>query len=426
MKKWCFLISVVFCFSASVLYGAGKKPPVPDLIDGGAKDESHDWNLGSIGARGWIWGWNRQTTDARQILVTAVEAGSPSDGILEKGDVILGVNKKPFDSDARIAFADAVMRAEARDGQLSLLCWRNGETRSLSVKLPALGRYSKTAPYGCMKSKRIFEQGCRHIAKQGFKNKRGKLQINIPNDLAALALLASGKKEYMPMVKEYADAVADHTPGGYVCWGYAYQVLFLAEYAYATKDRSVMHGLKRLATDIANGVSGVGTWGHRFARPEDKILNGYGCMNQPGIVLTLSMLAAREAGVKSPELNKAIALSARFLRWYVDKGAIPYGDHAPWPEHDDNGKCSSGALMFSLLGDKKSASFFSRMSLAAYAERECGHTGNFFNVLWAMPGVALSGEPATSAYFSKTAWYYDLARGLGWTLSSSGDTRFKA
>ena len=48
-----------------------------------------------------------------------------------------------------------------------------------------------------------------------------------------------------------------------------------------------------IATDIANGASAVGTWGHTFARPEGN-LNGYGCMNQPGIVLTMAMLVARE------------------------------------------------------------------------------------------------------------------------------------
>ena len=380
-----YLLSLPLC--------AKEKTPVPDLIKGGVKDESHDWTLGATGARGWVWGWKLQTSDARQILITAVASGSPADGVLKEGDVVLGVDGKAFSDDARAVFAGAVTKAEERSGDLNLLRWREGKSGSVKIKLPVLGAYSATAPYKCAKSKRIFEQGCVAIAEKGFKNSRGKLEINIPNDLKALALLASGKKEYMPMVKEYADVVAEHTPGGYVSWGYGYQVLFLAEYALATKDRSVMPGLTRLATDIAKGSSDVGTWGHRFARPQGN-LNGYGCMNQPGIVLTLAMLVSREAGVKSPELNKTIALSARFLHWFVGKGAIPYGDHAPWAEHDDNGKCSSGALMFNLLDDRESTAFFSRMALAAYAERECGHTGNFFNMLWALPGVALSGERA--------------------------------
>ena len=39
-----------------------------------------------------------------------------------------------------------------------------------------------------------------------------------------------------------------------------------------------------------------------------------------------------------------------------------------------------------------------------------GHTGNFFNMLWAMPGVALSGPNASGAWMQEFGWYYDLAR----------------
>ena len=50
------------------------------------------------------------------------------------------------------------------------------------------------------------------------------------------------------------------------------------------------------------------------------------------------------------------------------------------------------------------------MGVAAYGERESGHTGNFFNLLWSLPGVSRSGERATAAYFKEVSWYFDLAR----------------
>ena len=81
-----------------------------------------------------------------------------------------------------------------------------------------------------------------------------------------------------------------------------------------------MPGLKRLALEAAHGQSGVGTWGHKFARPDGN-LHGYGCMNSPGIPLAVAMVLAREAGVKDPALDKAITRAASFLRWYVNKGA---------------------------------------------------------------------------------------------------------
>lgn len=374
-----------------------------DFTRGGKPGDTHDWTLGPTGARGWIHGEKGQTTAARQILVTAVAKGSPADGTLSKGDVILGLDGKLFDGDARIQFARAITEAEKQQGILRMVCWRDGRTDNVELKLAVLGAYGDTAPYNCAKSQRIFEQGCRAIAKKPLD------QVSIPNDLNALALLASGRAEYQPLVAAYARKVADHKPGGHVTWGYAYATLFLAEYSLATRDASVAPGLRRLSLDIARGQSGVGTWGHAFAR-SDGILNGYGAMNQPGIVLTIAMLVSREAGVKDPDLDRAIARSAQFLRWYVGKGAIPYGDHDPWPWHEDNGKCSSAAVMYDLLGDREAASFFAKMATAAYNEREWGHTGNFFNVLWAMPGVSRSGPLAAGAYLKEQSWYYDLAR----------------
>jgi hypothetical protein len=52
------------------------------------------------------------------------------------------------------------------------------------------------------------------------------------------------------------------------------------------------------------------------------------------------------------------------------------------------------------------------MSVASHGpERDCGHTGNFFNMLWAMPGIAQSGPNATGAWMAEFgSWYFDLAR----------------
>ncbi|HOD83367.1 MAG: hypothetical protein BWX88_02916 [Planctomycetes bacterium ADurb.Bin126] len=402
--RWATGFLVVLLLGPGRTYGAGKPVP-PDLTAGGSPDKSHDWTLGPTGARGWIWGWQGHTTDARQILITEVAASSPADGTLVKDDVLVGVDGKEFDSDARLALARAIARAESPvgGGVLRLIRWRTGKREAVQLKLPVLGAYAATAPFACPKSKRIFEQGCEAIARAGLD------KVTIPNCLNALALLAGGKAEHRELVAAFARKVAEHKPGGHISWPYAYETLFLAEYSLATRDASVAAGLKRLATDIAGGQSGVGTWGHAFAEPNG-VLGGYGAMNQPGIVLTLAMVLAREAGVKTPLLDKAIDKSARFLGWYVNKGAVPYGDHDPWAWHEDNGKCSSAAVLFDLLGQGQAARYFSRMGTAAYAERESGHTGCFFNILWAMPGVSRCGPAATAAYFREVSWYYDLAR----------------
>jgi hypothetical protein len=146
-------------------------------------------------------------------------------------------------------------------------------------------------------------------------------------------------------------------------------------------------------------------------------------MNSPGLPLTISLVMAREAGAKDPALDLAIERSARLLRFYIGKGAIPYGDHHPWIEnHEDNGKCGMAAVLFNLMGESKGAEFFSRMSVASHGpERDTGHTGNFFNILWAMPGVAQSGPNASGAWMSEFgSWYFDLARGADGNFQHQG------
>ena len=180
----------------------------------------------------------------------------------------------------------------------------------------------------------------------------------------------------------------------------------------ATGDDSVMPGLRRLALEAANGQSIVGSWGHRFAQPDGR-LGGYGMMNSPGLPLTTSLSLARTAGVNDPAMDRAIERSASLLRFYIGKGAVPYGDHRPWIQtHEDNGKCGMAAVMFNLLGEVQGAEFFSRMSVASHgAERDTGHTGNFFNILWALLGVAQSGPQATGVWMQEFgSWYFDLAR----------------
>lgn len=385
-------------------------PPIPDFTQGGKPDASHDWTLGPTGARGWIHTANGHSRDARQILITTVAEGSPADGMLAAGDVILGVGGGNFAGDARIGFAKAIAAAETGEGTLTLLRWRDGKSGMVEIKLPVLGSYSATAPYECAKSKRIFEAGCASLAHRMRDEKYAASMNSIPRSQNALALLASGDKEFLPLLAKEARWAADFPLHDRLhSWDYGYLLIFLSEYVMATGDPTVKAGLERLALETARGQGAIGTWGHRFALPGGN-LSGYGTMNQQGLSLTIGMVLAREAGVRHADLNRAIAKSTQFLRWFVDKGAIPYGDHPPSPFHEDNGKCSSGAVLFDLLGDQEAAGFFARMATAAYDERERGHTGNYFNMLWALHGVARGGPLGTGAYMKEQSWYYDLAR----------------
>ncbi len=415
MKLYLALTSLLF---ASLAYSSDRNDQVkpPDFTKGDVIPQiaKHDWNLGATGLRGWMYCDKLVTSDARQIAITKVEAKSPADGVIAVGDVILGVGGKAFSVDPRTELGQALTSAEteAGGGKLVLTRWRAGKAEEVALKLPVLGSYSPTAPFDCPKSQRILEQGCKSLAARMAAPNYGKSIDPIPRSLNALGLLACGDAAYLPILKQEAQWAADFTSDGYKTWHYGYVMIFLAEYITATGDVTVMPGLRRLAMESAEGQSAVGSWGHNFAKPDGR-LRGYGMMNSPGVPLTISLVLARETGIRDPAIDLAIERSARLLRYYIGKGAIPYGDHHPWIEnHEDNGKCGMASVLFNLLGEPHGAEFFSRMSLASHgSERDTGHTGNFFNIVWAMPGVAHSGPHATGAWMQEFgAWYFDFAR----------------
>ena len=427
MKNTLISLAVVAILATpSPVFGAGgaTASALPDFTKGGKipAGANHDWNLGATGLRGWIFSDKLVTTEARQIAITRVDKGSPADGILSVGDVILGVGGKPFTYDPRTEFGKALTTAEseAGGGKLIISRWRADKTEDVVLKLPVLGDYGATAPYNSAKSQLILEQGCKALAAR-MKDGADR-QDPIPRSLNALALLASGDPQYLPIVEKEAHWAADYTADRMQTWHYGYVMMLLSEYVMATGDQSVMPGLKRLALEAAKGQSTVGSWGHGFALPNG-LLGAYGMMNSPGLPLTISLVMARAAGVKDPAVDRAIELSMRLMRFYVGKGAVPYGDHNPWIEnHDDNGKCGMAAVLFNLIGEKKGAEFFARMSLASHGpERDTGHTGNYFNILWALPGVAQSGPNATGAWMSEFGnWYFDLARSWDGSFSHQG------
>ena len=430
MRKSSLLISTTAVWlSVTLLVSAApdeKGLMVPDFTKGEVvpAEAKHDWNLGPTGLRGWMFCDKLVTTDARQIAITAVDAGSPADGIIAVGDVILGVGGKLFSFDPRTEFGREISAAETENGggRLVLTRWRSGKTEDVTLMLPVLGSFSSTAPFDCPKSQRILAQGLKSLSARMAEPDYAEATDPIPRSLNALALLAGGEAAHMPLVKREAQWATDFRTDDFRTWYYGYVMIFLAEYATATGEDSVLPGLRRLAMEAAHGQSAVGSWGHTFALPDGR-LQGYGMMNSPGLPLTIGMVLAREAGVKDPEIAHAIELSSRLLRFYTGKGAVPYGDHAAWTEtHEDNGKCGMAAVLFNYLDESESADYFTRMALASHGnERDCGHTGNYFNLLWSLPAIGQAGPNATGTWMQEFGgWYHDLARRHDGTFTHQG------
>ena len=415
-----FVVAFAAAFLVSGAPGVAAAAP-PDLTKTTPAKTDKSYNLGPTGALGWMYVEGGMTRESRQILITAVEKGSPADGVLEVGDVILGVFGKPFTEDARKSFGWAIGEAETEKskGILPLIVWRKGKTQNIDLKIQVMGAYSDTSPYGCPKAKKILDQGCTLIAKDLKRENR--FWIN------ELALMASGKPEYQEMVRKSAQAVAASTPdaeklweavstgGGLHTWGLGYKNLFLTEYYLATGDKTVLQAIRTCTVCVARGQGKFGTWGHGLRTTtaggqRHGPVPPYGPVNQAGLPCFVSMVLAEKCGIEDPELKPAIARSNRFFGYYVDKGSIPYGEHRPGIGHDDNGKNSLAAVAFALQGKRAETQFFAKMVTASYESREWGHTGNGFSYVWGPPAANCGGPKAVMAFMKELRWYYDLAR----------------
>lgn len=412
-----------------------KDPPLPekiyDFTKGATLPEgsSHDWTLGPIGARGWAQvggpGNAGTTAKSRQILITRVDAQGPAKGVLAVGDVILGIGNTPFANDARITLAKALSTAEV-EGKLTLLRFREGSTESITLNLSKLPPLAETAPYRCRKSRDILQAGCEALAERGLKNP------SIDSHLNALALLASGDPRYHSLLKDFArkSIARPLSPDiSLPCWHFSFANIFLCEYYLVTGDSQVLPEITRLTGNLVSGQGPLGTWGHSFVNPSSDRLQGYGAVNAVGVPAAISLVLAKECGIELSGLEESITLSATFFRRHVGLGAIPYGDGPPNLEygHDDNGKNSAAALFFNLLGDQAAADYYTCTALAAFgSDREQGHTGNFFNMLWSLPAVSLAGPQATGAWLQEFGWYYDLARDPEYRFPYQGYPRERA
>ncbi|MDA8975133.1 DUF6288 domain-containing protein [Akkermansiaceae bacterium] len=423
----------LFLAAASTLVAVPDPPVIPEPLDftkGETLPEktSHDWTLGPIGARGWCHvsshGSEGETSDSRQILITRIDPKGAASKLLKQGDVVLGIGPDRFNADARIAFAQAIGEAEASDsGELSLLVYQDGGEKKVTISLKKFAAFSVTAPYNCEKSAQILKEGCDALAKRGLGRPAIDTHIN------GLALLATGDRSYRKAIEELAEATVKRPLSeemGLACWSFAFANIFLCEYHLATGDKSVLPEIRRLSGHLVKGQGPVGTWGHTFADYETDRLRGYGAVNAVGLPVAISLVLARECRQDFEGLDEAITQSATFFRRHVGIGAIPYGDGPPNLQygHDDNGKNSVAAIFFSLLDDAPATRYYTQTALAAHGlDREQGHTGNFWNMLWAMPAVSLAGPQASGAWMDQFGWYYDLARDADYRFPYQGYPR---
>ena len=315
-----FTVGIMTVILGQAVFGQDKEP---DYTKGKKLEGNTYWALGPTGLIGYIWSKRGNTSDTWMILIKEVHKGSPADGKIQVGDVIMGVGTA-FKADARKTLSAAITEAEKSEnkGALKLLVWRKGKTGVISLKLPVRGTFSKTAPYNCKKTEALREATAKSIVEEGFYNKDGRHKGKIRPDLSikvnALGLLATGDQKYMPLMQKYVRQIADPNikldidKRGMGSWHWSYTAILIAEYYMLTKDKAVLPALTEYATKLAMGQSGVGTWGHGMAHPH---LNygmlhgaptGYGAMNQCSLTCALALVLAQKCGVRNKEIDTAV------------------------------------------------------------------------------------------------------------------------
>lgn len=204
---------------------------------------------------------------------------SPAAGKVRGGDVITGVNGKPFTTrhtfgyDWKLAkhgyegpmmdLGNAIEESEGSDGVLTLKIKRGDQELDAKLQLRPLGSFSGTYPYNCKKSNQLFMEICEDLAKTE-REWLGSWRVVSVN--AGLALLASGKPEYLPICKRVAESAKQVNPNeaeGLNNWNLAYSGIYLSEYYLITHDASVLPALEQIHKGFLFSQVEPGSWQHQ-------------------------------------------------------------------------------------------------------------------------------------------------------------------
>jgi hypothetical protein len=357
--------------------------------------------------------------DGKDFQVESVEKGGPAEGKLKKGDIVVSVNGRAFGEHVRKEFAAAIdaSESEAMNGKMTLGVQAAGTTEATPVELQlqVLGSYSATAPHNCPKTDKIITNLADFLT-----------NVSPKDDLLlmrSLGLLATGEKKYFRK-PTFSDEFVDLTPEECISiyrrntWQMGYANLAACEYYLATGDKSILPAIKNMSISLGMGSDTTGLYGHCMA-PLDRnphkhgYVNGYGQMNQASLPALISLVLARvKIGIKHPDIDYTIRQSYRNYKYYVGKGALPYGVHNPWTHtYNNNGTSALAAIYMSLLGNQEGAKFFGTLAAADTDTLVHGvHVGNVWSQAWTSSGGTFIGPQATQSFFKRALWRRTLDR----------------
>jgi hypothetical protein len=227
-----------------------------------------------------------------KVTIEGARAGSPAEGKVERGELILGVNGQPLKGlNPYEVLGKAITKAEASDGKLVFdLQSKSGNARSPSPsRCSAL--WGENWPVDCPKSERIVKQAAAFYSKHVGESK----DMGIPTALPCLFLLSTGDDAHLPVVKSHIrkfidqpNSIGDHT------WNNGYNGILFAEYYLRTGDKDVLPLLQAICDDAKERQNFNSAWKHWGSDINPGYVAG-GLMNPASTQVLTTLLLCKEA-----------------------------------------------------------------------------------------------------------------------------------
>ena len=370
-------------------------------------------NLGPTGARA--------TLESRSFTVKHLFDASPADGRLQLGDVITGVNGKPFEVAHQFGhhltrmkefpeigyegplmdFGNAIEDAEGSDGKLTLAVTRGGKEIDVVIELEPIGRFSDTYPYDCPKSDHLAKAAMNYLSNNEFIRHEpchGKA-------MSGLALLAAGKTDEVREMVKMWNTIPEF---GIWVWPASYQCILLSEYHLATGDKSVLPTIQGLVDLLERGQVAdmadykdrthgkMGNVGHKFRTGglgHNTNVGGYGTMT---ITTALAMTAwelAKDCGAKVDQ--EKVDLASAYVRKSTTKdGYIGY--HTEKGAYSPSGRQGLAVVAHKLGSDTPTNRDYIKLAARGLSNSKKylndAHADSVLGVCWGLIGANLCGD----------------------------------
>lgn len=264
-RSWMLhLVSLLFLCHASPSHAQidyGENHPWDQRAESGPDAKVPGWfyNLGITGLRARL-----VADEPKALLIKYVFPGSPADGQVKIGDLIVGAGGRMFVEKHRNGYGEEVFGADGpiselaqvleecqsagRKGKLPLTLRRGKKIVEVSLEVGTkYGTFAPTYPHKCQKSDQILAELLQYLV--NHQQKDGSFGDPVHNTFAPLALLASGEVKYLPAVNRNMKYHCDVTKAkdlSLINWSYMSAAIVLSEYHLATGDKTVLPDLQKL------------------------------------------------------------------------------------------------------------------------------------------------------------------------------------